>query len=676
MKPSKYQLAILDWLENGNGNATCNAVAGAGKSTTLKLAAQQLEQQGISPNEVKIIVFGKQNSLDLIAKFGKQWKESIKTLHSAGFKILQEEIGRFRRDERVKTGKYRAIAEDLEYLGKKRSTDKGRLIAQKVIEKPDPFLTLIDLVRLTLSDAEPDSLSKIVKHYNLEGIYNLERVSQAIARILRVGEEQALDHQIDYTDMIWLPVKWELNNKRWFNTSKFVLVDECQDLNAAQLELSLMLAGETGRLLYVGDPRQAIMGFAGADNRSYSKIVERTKATELPLSICYRCPGSHIELVKKNFPEIPIEPREDAPFGRIEAIEQADLWAEDKDTHLKVGDMVISRKTAPLVSLCIRLISKGIAATVKGKDIGQQIKSDLEAIAEISGFTYSEFHKYADLYRAFKFQTYSDRDNEEQLKENLNDKLEALKTIYSSHPNVKSVEELCHYIDDLFSDEESPVTLSTCHRAKGLEGDRIFIIKPDDMPMTWKNQLAWQSEQENNLLYVALTRSKSDLFIVGTPEWLDLDKPETSDTPEKHSVESNHPPESPLNQTIYESDEDEPEDDSQETENGLQLTDFETIKQALEQLKFDDKCKLLTFLEELVTQEKWDRVIEALEEDASRSDRAIATVTHTSAPFVAKLRKLLIEQDIIDPEDTRIDRRGRRHKPPTSLNCKQLTLHL
>lgn len=669
MKPSKYQLAILDWLENGNGNATCNAVAGAGKSTTLKLAAQQLEQQGISPNEVKIIVFGKQNSLDLIAKFGQQWKESIKTLHSAGFKILQGEIGRFRRDERVRTGKYRAIAEDLEYLGKKRSKDKGRLIAQKVIEKPDPFLTLIDLVRLTLSDTGLDSLSKIVSHYNLEGIYNLERVSQAIARILRVGEEQALDHQIDYTDMIWLPVKWELNKRKWFTVYRFVLADECQDLNAAQLELSLMLAGEQGRLLYVGDPRQAIFGFAGADNRSYYKIRERTKAAELPLSICYRCPRSHIKLVNHIFPDIAIEPREDAPEGRLEAIEQADLWAENKDSHLKVGDMVISRKTAPLVSLCIRLIGKGIAATVKGKDIGQQIKSDLEAIAEISGFTYREFHKYADLYRAFKFQTYEGRDNEEQLKENLNDKLEALKTIYSSHPSVTSVEELCHYIDDLFSDEESPVTLSTCHRAKGLEGERIFIIKPDDMPMTWKNQLAWQSEQEDNLLYVALTRSKFDLFIVGNPDWLDIDKnqPETSETPEKQSEELSPPPELPFDQTIYEPDEDNPEDDLQETEKSLQLTDFEDIKQALVQLKFDDKCKLLTFLEDLVTQEKWDRVIEALEENAIRSDRVIATSTNTSAPFVAKVRQTMIEQKVLEPEDSRIDKRGRRHKSPTPL---------
>lgn len=38
--------------------------------------------------------------------------------------------------------------------------------------------------------------------------------------------------------------------------------------------------------------------------------------------------------------------------------------------------------------------------------------------------------------------------------------------------------------------------------------------------MVWRKQLAWQKEQEDSLLFVALTRSKSELFIVGSPDWL------------------------------------------------------------------------------------------------------------------------------------------------------------
>ncbi len=35
--------------------------------------------------------------------------------------------------------------------------------------------------------------------------------------------------------------------------------------------------------------------------------------------------------------------------------------------------------------------------------------------------------------------------------------------------------------------------------------------------MSWRNIKPWQEEQEDNLLYVALTRSKSELYIVGKP---------------------------------------------------------------------------------------------------------------------------------------------------------------
>jgi ATP-dependent exoDNAse (exonuclease V) beta subunit len=306
------------------------------------------------------------------------------------------------------------------------------------------------------------------------------------------------------------------------------------------LELAIALAGNNGRLLFVGDPRQAIMGFAGADCNSYQNILERTQSIELPLSICYRCPKSHIELVKKNFPEIPMIARANAIEGKIEAIAEGDLWS-DKPCRLTTGDMVLCRKTAPLVKLCIKLITKGIAATVKGRAIGELIKGDLQEIAKIPGFRYSQFNDAVSAYRAEKQQRYEGLDNEEQLCKNLKDKLEALTEIYKSQPQATCIPHLENYIDSLFSDETSLITLSTCHRAKGLEGDRIFIINPHDLPMVWRNQQDWQLEQEYNLLYVALTRSKSELYVVGNASWLQAEAdPKPEPEPEIKEETVNH----------------------------------------------------------------------------------------------------------------------------------------
>ncbi len=147
----------------------------------------------------------------------------------------------------------------------------------------------------------------------------------------------------------------------------------------------------------------------------------------------------------------------------------------------------------------------------------------MEAISETLGFTYEKFNEAVNQYRTLLFVRYESLDNEEQLKETLNDKLEALSSIYKSQINAKSIQDLGQYIDSLFSDETSPITLSTCHRAKGLEGKRIFLHRAEDMPMRWRSQLDWQFEQEMNLLYVALTRSQNELVIVGNPDWLNLD---------------------------------------------------------------------------------------------------------------------------------------------------------
>ena len=679
MKPSKYQQGILNWLADETGNATCNAVAGSGKTTTLKLAAQQLRSMGLEPKDIKVIVFNKQNSLDLIAKFGREWKFSIQTLHSVGFRMLQREIGKFRRDERVVNSKYRRIAEDWKLIPKKtkRKTYKGSLTQSKAISRVEHFLKLIDLARLTLSDLSMDSIRQIADRHNLEGIHDFKRVTKAISDILLKGQEQAIDsHRIDFTDMIWLPVQWALNEKSWWRTYKFVLIDECQDLNASQLELSLMLAGDRGRILSVGDPRQSIYGFSGADNRSYQKIVERTQAKELPLSLCYRCPKSHLDLVNRIYPEIPIEAAKDAIAGTLESIEQNHLWDEAHPGHLVVGDMVLSRKTSPLVSLCIRLIGRGIAATVKGKDIGKQIKSELEAIADITGFRYDEFNLFVNQYKEFKFQTYENLDNGEQLKENLADKLNALTTIYSSQPNATCIAHLCDYIDDLFSDDESPITLSTVHRAKGLEGDRIFIIKPEDLPMVWESQKQWQQEQEDNLLYVSLTRSKSTLYIVGKPSWFKADTQPVEQTATLETSVETLPESIAVDYEVLATPITELETSANDKSvNSLHLPedrdniDVSKVMLLVSKLfSYEEKCELLTLLTDEVNQEKRDRVFDCLLKDANRSDRAIAIECQVSAPFVGKVRKTMIKIGEIQPEAKRVDRRGIKRNSPLKSN--------
>ena len=531
--PSSFQLGIISWILKGSGNGCCNAVAGAGKSTTLLLVAKTLEESGFRPSSIKICVFGKANSLDLIAKFGRRWAASISTLHSAGWKLLIQylQIDSKKRGL-LSENKYKIICQDLNLIIGRRSK-RSILKDREIIENTSDFLKLIDLVRLCDVKVTAENIIGLSRHYEIEKVHKPTDVAYWINRCLKIGEQQAINKErFDFVEQVWLPGHWNLGSEKWFRPYKFVLIDECQDLNRAQLNLVKILAGTSGRILSVGDPNQAVMGFAGADDNSYYNVVKETNAIELPLSICYRCPTSHINLVKKEFAYIPIQAVDNAIEGIIFQIEPDQIYK-----HIRDEDMIIGRKTAPLVGLCIRLIGRGKKAIVKGKKIGETLGKECDEIIKLPGYIYKLFNDYLEQYRSIKINQYQGLDDEEQLIETINDKLDAVQTIYESNPQVESIEELKVEIDKLFSDDNAPITLSTCHRAKGLEAERIFIYHPEHMPLKWRNQQEWQLQQEENLLYVALTRSKSELFICGKCDWYKAPNSKASEKIEEEKIE-------------------------------------------------------------------------------------------------------------------------------------------
>jgi len=281
------------------------------------------------------------------------------------------------------------------------------------------------------------------------------KLAIAIQSTLEIGIDRAkYRHIFDFTDQIWLPVYWNAQAPQ----RKFVMVDECQDLNTCQTEIAIKL-GKHGRILGVGDPKQPVYGFAGADCNSYENFRTRLNAIELPLSICYRCPASHINLVNHIFSDIPIEVSPTAETGTIEKVDEL---------HPITGDLILCRTTAPLVQACIRLIGEGIAAKIKGKSIGEGLKTEAENISELANFSYSRLFDFCYRYLEIKAIKWGKLENREQLMLNLYDKMQALMSIANAH-KFQNINQLTEYINRLFSDDNAPVTLCTVHRAKGLE---------------------------------------------------------------------------------------------------------------------------------------------------------------------------------------------------------------
>jgi superfamily I DNA/RNA helicase len=73
-------------------------------------------------------------------------------------------------------------------------------------------------------------------------------------------------------------------------------------------------------------------------------------------------------------------------------------------------------------------------------------------------------------------------------------------------------ERISSMFDETESNETARITLSTIHKSKGLERHRVWILE-SSFVVKAKSEL--DQEQERNIRYVALTRAKDSLFLVG-----------------------------------------------------------------------------------------------------------------------------------------------------------------
>ena len=257
-----------------------------------------------------------------------------------------------------------------------------------------------------------------------------------------------------------------------------------------------------GRCLFVGDKNQSIYGFAGADAFAVQNILDQTNATVLPLSISYRCAKAIVRHAQELVPEIESAP--DAPEGVVEWIKENTFL-----TEVKPGDLVLSRLTAPLVSLAIKLIAKHKPATVKGKDIAKSLLNC--AKDALNGrYTFAELDDALDNYLNEQISALLLKGNSEKAILALADRVEGVRVCAEGF-KVNSIELFEAKLEGIFSNENENlpgvITLSTIHRMKGGEAEDVYLLD-EKLPLVWKGQLPWEREQENNLDYVARTRAK------------------------------------------------------------------------------------------------------------------------------------------------------------------------
>ena len=495
--PSKYQQDIFDFIQHGNGNSVINALAGSGKTSTIVNAVKLIP----STCNALFIAFNKEIVKELEKKLAGVKNVQVKTLHSLGLLMIRRNLGT---NIEIDEYKYRTfIKKNIKQLS---SPDFDKMTTKLIQQYTDNVIQLCDLGRYNLAQCEKDLLQVSARH----DIPIIDDECNAVLNVMKWGRENTTS--IDFTDMVWLPYELTLNPIGL--QYDYIFIDECQDLNAAQRELFLRCFRRGTRFIAVGDKKQAIYSFAGADAESFAKLQNLPNTTTLPLPISYRCPKKVVNLANQFVDTM--ECREGAPDGEI--VHNVSI----KDIH--DGDMVLCRTKMPLIKLYMRYLRMGVKSYVRGQDIGLNLLRMVDKTEQIMlNVSLQKDGVFARLYDDLfeernRLMIKRGMDLEDAtLSNQIMNKYDSIKALEILAEGLTSARDLHDRIENVFAESADGVCLSTIHKAKGLEANNVYILCKTLMPSRLATQ-DWEKEQEQNLMYVAYTRAKYKLGFVSETE--------------------------------------------------------------------------------------------------------------------------------------------------------------
>ncbi|MFA5840435.1 MAG: ATP-dependent DNA helicase [Candidatus Margulisiibacteriota bacterium] len=261
--------AQVSAVSHGSGPLLIIAGAGTGKTAVIiRRIAYLIENKLAKPAEIIALTFTDKAAeemelrVDQLVPYGYV-DVNISTFHAFGDQILREhaiDLG-MRPDYRVLT-----LAEQLVFL------------REHLFELPlNYYKSLGDPTK------HLEALLGIISRAQDEGIFPKEYLAWAtknkkheeyaqhfeIARVYKKYQElKAAKGFVDFADQVGLVLQLLQKRpailKKLAERYKYILVDEFQDTNYAQLQLLLLLAGKKANLTVVGDDDQAIYKFRGA----------------------------------------------------------------------------------------------------------------------------------------------------------------------------------------------------------------------------------------------------------------------------------------------------------------------------------------------------------------------------------------------------------------------------
>lgn len=497
ISPTPEQDAIIEAARASDTSIIISAMAGCAKTTSLRLLAKHLPMR-----PTLALAFNVRIKKELEKGFPGHFE--VMTLNGLGHRAWCRAINkRCKVDTNKAYNAIKAVVNDL-------NLDSGGFSTVSTLVKGARHAGLVpNPMSNQFPGLLPDDWASWEAIADSHYMDISDDVVHAARRALQSLIRQSFDGTIDYDDQIYMSTLFG----GVFPRFPITLVDEAQDLSP--LNHKQISKAAASRLIVCGDPRQAIYAFRGADSSSMESLRNlRDTWVELPLTTTFRCPKAIVARQQSHAPGFTAAPS--APTGEFHDWTDrqwniADLQSLYPDKHIAI----LCRNNAPIIAAALRIIRSGRGCTVLGSEIGKALVSLSKKILSADNIPAETCRQLIETWRA-RENSINEANGKYERISITNDRADCLLAVLDSGGALTSGQ-LRGTLTTMFTKENLSITLSTGHKAKGLEWPIVVHLDPWRIPSKWARNAAAEGhmvpmKQDLNLRYVIETRAQQVLI--------------------------------------------------------------------------------------------------------------------------------------------------------------------
>lgn len=551
-------------VQHESGPAVVLAGAGSGKTTVLTTrVAWLIAEKNISPFSILVVTFTNKAAKEIKERILSQTGSHIPwsgTFHSLCAKILRID------------GQSVGLSSNFVIYDAKDQNDLVKEIYKQHNFNNEDFN--IRAVQAAISNAKNELLSPEKYADIAVGAFQIH-----VAKVYKLYQrELAKASAVDFDDLLSKTLELletdEIVRDKYQKRFEHVLVDEYQDTNKAQYQLTRIFAQPQNNLFVVGDFCQSIYAWRGADYKNMMQLKQNFPTiTEYKLEQNYRSNQTILdaatEVISQNTTHPILKLWTTKPAGnKITAYEAENNFSEAKQIvayirqHRSEIDLneiaILYRTNAQSRAFEEALLQSGIPYQLIGGTKFYERKEIKDVLAylryAINSFDLVSFQRIQKLgkRRFEKFKGWVEKQSKDSVQlhqqnpaallkdildvtnyldkykrkteENL-DRLANIEELLSVAVQFESASQFLENIaliqDNEFADgreaskDQNRVSLMSLHSAKGLEFEIVFLAGMEDglLPHARSFTDKEQMEEERRLCYVGITRAKSKLYL-------------------------------------------------------------------------------------------------------------------------------------------------------------------